>query len=180
MKKIINVKRLAQIAVLIAVEIILSRFCSISTPIAKIGFAFLPISLVAILYGPLWAGAAGAIADLIGAVLFPIAAYFPGFTLTAFLTGFVFGLFLHNRERDLRRICAAVAVNQLILSLGLNTVWLWMIMGNGYLAILPTRIAQCALMIPIQIFTILIVGRKLYLIKPYVSPAKAEANRQGY
>jgi Predicted membrane protein len=170
-KNNIQVKRLVQVAVLIAVEVVLSRFLSISTPIVKIGFAFLPIALVAMLYGPLWAGATGALGDFIGAILFPIGAYFPGFTLTAFLSGFVFGVVLHHNEKKISRICAGVAVSQLLLHLGLNTVWLWMITGRGYLAILPTRVAQCALMIPIQILSIYVVGSKLYLIKPFLSPA---------
>ena len=170
MKNNIHVKRLVQVAVLIALEIVLSRFLSISTPIVKIGFAFLPIALVAILYGPLWAGAAGAIADFIGAILFPIGVYFPGFTLTAFLAGVVFGLFFQNSERNLPRICTGVAFSQLVLHLGLNTVWLWVITGRGYLAIFPTRVAQCALMIPIQILSIYVVGSKLYLIKPFLAP----------
>ena len=66
------------VALLMALEIILTRFLSINTPIVRIGFGFVPVSLTAIMYGSLWAGAAYAIADVIGALLFPIAGYFPG------------------------------------------------------------------------------------------------------
>ena len=74
---------MVQVAALIAIEIVLSRFCSIATPIVKIGFGFVPIAVCGMLYGPVWAGVAGGAADLLGAVLFPIGAYFPGFTLSA-------------------------------------------------------------------------------------------------
>lgn len=157
----VNTKRIASLAVLIAIEIVLSRFCSISTPIAKIGFAFLPLALAAILYGPLYGGIVGAVADFFGAILFPIGAYFPGFTLTAFLSGFTYGVFLHEKQKTLFRITCCVLAVQLVLHLGLNTVWLWMITGKGYLAILPTRVVQTCVMIPIQLMGIYLAGKKV-------------------
>ena len=177
MKRQVNVKRLTRVAILLAIEIVLSRFCSISTPIAKIGFAFLPLSIIAMLYGPLYAGFAGAAADFIGAMLFPIGAFFPGFTLTALLTGVTYGLLLHEHEKSTSRIVASTLISQLVFSLGLNTVWLWMITGRGYMAILPTRVAQCVVMIPIQIVAMGIVGKKLELAKPYLLHARMGPKR---
>ena len=81
-------------ALLTALEIVLSRFLSISAWNTKIGFAFVPVVIAALLLGPVWAGIAAALADFLGAVLFPVGPYFPGFTLTAFLMGAVYGLFL--------------------------------------------------------------------------------------
>jgi len=99
MKKV-KLKDIAIIALLIAMEVILTRFLSIQTPVVRIGFGFLPIVIVAMLYGPVYAGAAAAMADLLGAMLFPIGPYFPGFTFTAFLIGAVYGLFLYKRNPD--------------------------------------------------------------------------------
>ena len=126
----------------------------------KIGFNFLPIALIAMMYGPLYAGLGAATADLLGAVLFPIAAYFPGFTLTAFLTGSAFGLFLHNHERNLIRIGMAVLMVTVVLNLGLDTLWLQMITGNGYLALFPTRILKCVIMAPVQFVCIRLAASK--------------------
>ncbi len=82
-----NVKKLVEISLLIALEVILTRFCSINTAILRIGFGFLPIAIIAMMHGPLSAGVAYAIGDLSGMMIFPSGSYFPGFTLTAFLTG---------------------------------------------------------------------------------------------
>jgi ECF transporter S component (folate family) len=95
----------------------------------------------------------GALGDFIGAVLFPIGPYFPGFTLTAFLTGTVFGLFLHKRQTILR-ILGAVAVNQLVLSLLLQTLWISLLYGSPYGPLLLTRLGQCAVLAPLQFVTI--------------------------
>ncbi|MGM9532761.1 folate family ECF transporter S component, partial [Intestinibacter sp.] len=91
-----NVKKLVEISLLIALEIILTRFCSINTPIVRIGFGFLPIATIAMMYGPLSAGIAYAIGDILGMMIFPSSSFFPGFTLTAFLTGVAYGLVLYK------------------------------------------------------------------------------------
>ncbi len=87
-------KTLTLSALLAALEIVLSRFLSISAWNTKIGFAFVPVALAALLLGPLNAGIVAALADFLGALLFPVGPYFPGFTLTAFLMGLCYGVFL--------------------------------------------------------------------------------------
>ena len=88
MKKL-NTRTIAQLAILVAMEVVLSRFLSINIWSNKIGFAFVPVAVTAMLYGPLTTGLTAAAADLIGALLFPSGPFFPGFTLTAFLGGVV-------------------------------------------------------------------------------------------
>lgn len=156
-----NNRRIATIAFLIALEIILSRFLSIATPITKIGFSFLPLALGGMLFGPIWGGIIAVIADIMGATLFPIGVYFPGFTLTAFLTGAAYGMFFYRKSMGVLRIILCVLVIQLLFHLGLNTVWLWVITGKGYLAILPTRVLQTIVMIPIQVMGIYLAAKKL-------------------
>lgn len=149
-----SVRRLAQMALLIALEIIFSRFVSIATPIVKISFSFLPLAAMAILYGPAYAAAGGAIADFLGAILFPIGAYFPGFTLTAALTGAVYGVFLQkNRATVVRTLCAVLVIN-FVIQLGIDTLWLVMITDKAFLALLPVRALKCALMVPVQVLGI--------------------------
>ena len=72
----INTRQMAAMGAMIALEVILSRFLSINAWNIKIGFAFVPVVITAILYGPLAAGIVGAAADFLGAVLFPIGGSF--------------------------------------------------------------------------------------------------------
>jgi len=141
-------------ALLIALEIILTRFLSIETPTLRIGFGFLPVAIMAILYGPWWTGAAGIVGDLVGMTLMPKAAFFPGFTLTAFLTGVIFGFILYKKPVTWKRtMLAALAVN-IICSLFLDTIWLSMMYGDSFLVLLPARLVKVIIMIPLE--TILI------------------------
>ena len=163
----ISTKNLVIMAVLIAVEIVLSRFLSISAWNTKIGFAFVPVVIAAVLLGPVYAGIVGAVADLLGAVLFPIGAYFPGFTLTAFLTGLVYGLFLH-KEQTVPRVIGAVAINQGILSLFLNTFWISVLYGSPFKPLLITRLPQTGILTVVQIVVIIVIAKVIPRIKKEV------------
>ena len=154
----IPVRTIVYLGVLTALEIVLNRFLSINAWNLKIGFSFVSVAAAAMLFGPVPAGIVAALGDFLGAVLFPIGPYFPGFTLTAFLTGVVYGLFLW-KKRDWLRILGAVAVQQLILSLLLNSLWISVLYSSPYQALLATRSVQCAILIPVQFIVLLLMSR---------------------
>ena len=156
----IPVRTIVYLGVLTALEIVLSRFLSLNAWNLKIGFSFVPVALAGMLFGPLAGGIVGALGDFLGAVLFPIGPYFPGFTLTAFLTGVVFGLFL-RKKRTALSVLGSVAVNQLLLSLLLNTLWISVLYGSPYLPLLTTRVVQCAILAPVQFVVLLLLGKAL-------------------
>lgn len=151
------------IAFFIALEIILTRYLSINIGgILRIGFGFLPVAMLAIMFGPLWAGAAYAIGDILGMIIFPSGAYFPGFTLTAFLTGLVFGLILYKKPVTWTRVLIASMIVVIGLNLGLDTLWLKILMNQGYFALIPTRLIKCAFAIPIQTILIPLMWNQIF------------------
>ena len=152
-KQKFTTRTLTTLAMLIAIEVILSRFLSINAWNIKIGFGFIPVVIAAILYGPLAGGIVGALSDFIGALLFPIGTYFPGFTLTSFLMGAVFGLFLYKKQGWLLGL-AAVGINQFILGLFLNTFWISVLYGSPYVPLLATRVFQSILLTVVQLICI--------------------------
>lgn len=160
MKKV-STKMLVMLAVLVALNLVLGR-----PPLSfmiwsnKIGFGFVPIFIAAWLYGPLAAGIVGALGDFLGAILFPIGPYFPGFTLTAFLTGVVFGLLLH-KSRTVPRILTATLINQLVLGLVVNTYWISVLNEAPFGGLLITRIVQCAIMLVLEFMVIFFLRKAL-------------------
>lgn len=144
---------LVTLGMLVAIEIVLSRFCSIPAWNFKIGLGFVPVVVAAVLYGPVPAAVVAGLSDLLGAIMFPIGPYFPGFTLTAALTGLVWGVFLHKRQ-TMARIGGAVAVNQLVLSLLLNTLWISVLYDSLYVPLFLTRTISTAVMVTVQVVTI--------------------------
>ena len=167
MKKDSKVFRLVLLSIFVAMEIVLSRFLSFSTWNTKIGFAFLPVAAAAILMGPLQAAVVGGVADVLGAILVPIGAYFPGFTVTAALTGVVFGLFFH-KEQTVPRVLGAVLINQFILGLLINSYWISVLYGRYYRELLVTRFTQSVILTVVQTAGILALAKLLKRIRPSI------------
>ena len=57
MMKTHSARLLVTLGLLTALQVVLSRFCSINAWNIKIGFSFVPVVAAAVLYGPLPAGA---------------------------------------------------------------------------------------------------------------------------
>lgn len=158
-KKKISTQMIVIMGFMIALEIVLSKLVSINISFLRIGFGFLPVAILAILYGPIWAGAAYAIGDLIGAFVFPTGAFFPGFTITAFLTGVIFGLVLYRKKITFWRALLASALVCIICNLLLNTYWLTFIIGKGFKVLLASRAVKELVAIPIMALLILAMDK---------------------
>jgi ECF transporter S component (folate family) len=158
--KKIKTTDLVVMAFLMTIEIILTRFFRIQTPVVRIGFGFLPMSIMAILYGPFWAGLTYAACDLIGMMLLPAGAFFPGFTLTALLTGLIYGFAFHNKTITWVRVLAVSVVIGIFCNLILDTIWVYMLYGQALRVLLPMRLIRVGITIPLQTILISFVWRR--------------------
>jgi len=160
MKNSSKTAKLITIGLFIALEIILTRFLSINTPFLRIGFGFLPVAMLGIMYGPVWAGLAYATGDILGMLIFPSGAFFPGFTLSAALTGIVYGLILYNKPVTWKRTLVAASIVCLGINLFMDTYWLYILMDRAVIAMIPARIVKSILMLCIQTAIIPLVWNK--------------------
>jgi ECF transporter S component (folate family) len=131
----------------------------IQIDIIRISFGFVPQSFSSMLFGPLLGGIGAVLGDIIGMIVAPKGAYFAGFTLSALLTGVIYGLFLFRKPKTLLRITLAVLSITLFVDIGLNTYWLTILLGKGYFAMLPARVIKSAIMIPVQVSVIYLFWR---------------------
>lgn len=149
-----SIKMLVIIAMLTALEVILSRFLSIPIGLTlKFGFNFVPICVAAYLYGPVASLLVGAMGDLLGALLFPVNTIFYGFTITAALTGAIFGFFLHKKYNFLR-ILFSVLIVQITLTIFLDALWFNLYYDNPYFVAALTRSIKAGVMIVVQCVTL--------------------------
>lgn len=151
------------VGLFISLEIILTRFLSIPFTIVRISFGFIPIAICAILFGPVMAGVAAAIADVLGMLIFPKGAYFPGFTLSAFISGFLYGLILYKKKITIVRTFFAMLIVTVVCSFVLNTIWLIFLTGNGAYAILTVRLITYSIFLPVQTIVV-------YFTWKYIGP----------
>ncbi|MBR3992932.1 MAG: folate family ECF transporter S component [Anaerotignum sp.] len=163
-KKMSRTHRLVLMAMLAAVQIVLSRFLSINLWNLKIGFAFVPIALAGMLLGPVGAGLTGVVADLIGATLFPSGAFFPGFTLTAFITAFGYGFFLQKKQ-DMPHILAAVLFSEIAGTILLNTLWISILYGTPFIPVMIPRLGQAVGMGIVEIIVIRLLAKYVPQLK---------------
>ena len=154
-------KKMILSSLLLALTIVLSRFLSINTTFLVIGFSFVPVAFAGYLLGPKYAVTISGLADLIGAILFPFGTYFIGFTISAILKGLIYGIVLYkkgeeqtNKELIIRLIIACTAVI-LFVDVIMNGFWLMIMYDKAFLAVLSTRIGAQAVMLPIQVITMI-------------------------
>ena len=154
-KQYLKTKTMVMVAMLVALDIVITRFIAIQTPITRIGFGFLATSMCSMLFGPFVGAGAAFMGDFLGMVVNSHGmAYFPGFGLSAALYGLSYGLFLHGKEKTFKRIIPCVVLGELFVGIGLGTLWLTIMTPKAPLAILVSRIPQSLLMAPIKIIMI--------------------------
>ena len=156
-----NTRSVLLMGLFIAFEIILTRFFSIEYSILRISFELIPIAISAILFGPITAGVAAAVADVLGMFIFPKGAYFPGFTLSAFISGYLFGIFLYKKKITLFKVFLSSLSVILVVELLLKTVWLTITTQNAAMAILPVRLIKSAVFLPILSLSVYLVWKSV-------------------
>ena len=165
----LSARHAANLGLLTAVSIVLTRVFGLIIPIAGVGalrlsFGEVPIMLAGILFGPTAGALTGLASDLIGYLINSHGgAFFPGFSLSAALAGFIPGLLLYQRKESLTliHVGAVVLFTDLITGVFLNTLWLTILYGQGFFVILPMRVLARLVTLPIYTLT-LFLGNKVY------------------
>ena len=150
-------------SLLTAITVVLGRFLSVNVWNMSIGFSFVSVMLCGMLLGSFWGGVCGGLADLIGALLFPFGPYFPGFTVTAFLKGTVYGIVGRIQAKGHKRwvfyliTVALLTFSEGVFSLLLNSLWISLLYGSPFTAVMVSRIPLCAVTLLLQvIFAVLL------------------------
>lgn len=164
-----KVRSMATAAMLLAISVILGFFAVQLIPSIKISFAFVADEIVAMLFGPFVGMVEGGLSDLVRYVVRPTGPFFPGFTISGFVSGLIYGLILYKRPLSLKRVILANSLVTLFVNMMMNTYWLTLLYGKGFMAILPARIVKELIILPIDIalfFFLSLMLSKARLIHP--------------
>ena len=149
-----NIRVLAFAGMVTALAIILESFpIYLLGQSLKIYFSFVVVSLGCACYGPLVGMGVGAVIDTLGFLLSSYGEpYFPGYLITAMLSGLIYGVMLYRQKPTLPRII----VTRLIINYGSNvllgSVWKAMLYGKGYLYYFTSGLVKNTTMLPIEVF----------------------------
>ncbi len=146
-------------AMMMALNTLLGYFKIILIPkILTISFASLAVGACAMVCGPLLSAGVAAIADILKYIIRPDGPFFIGFTLNEFLTGFIYGYFFYRRTTISisRCICARLIV-VLLINLLLTPLWLNIMYGNAFWAMVSARLLKNIVMFPIDVALLYLV-----------------------
>lgn len=145
-----NPRVLVWAALIVAVRVAVK---SIAIPVGQslnITIGFLPNALGSMVYGPVVALLAGAVSDVIGALLFPMGAFFPPFTLVEMLGSLLFALFLYRAPLKFWRIALSRLSVNLLCNLLLTPIFLAWMSGRAAVLVSAPRIAKNLLLFPAE------------------------------
>ena len=148
-----NVKTLVFMALLIAMHLVLTRVLVIDLGAYRISVGSVTTILAGLWLGPVAGGVCGFCADIIGCFMKGYAVN-PFITVAAILWGVLPALakpFFANRKKTGKTvgICVSIVVTAVLSSLVLTTAGLVIMLGYNYYAIMPGRLVQFAIMIPV-------------------------------
>lgn len=147
---------------LVALNVVMAEVCKIVIipNVLVLSLGFLPIATAGMLFGVVPAVTVAVVADVIGALLFSSGSFYFGYTLTAFMTGLLYGAFLHKKDLSVWRAALCQLLVSLICFALLNSVWAlnWVSTDAAGEYIL-TRLIFQPILYPVYLFLILILRR---------------------
>lgn len=158
-----QVKRLTMCGMGVAIAVVLDGFFKVpvnlfGTYALKLTFGMVPILFLSVSYGPLYGGLCGAIMDFLQAILFPIGAFNPLFTISAFVMGATPGLIQHGSPLRKGRLALGIAAGQILGSVVLSTIFLIITYGLPWQIIWARALTQ-AVLIPLYTMMVGVVCR---------------------
>lgn len=161
----ISTQRLVTLAMLVALSIVLGRFSIQFTPEIRLSIVgFLPIAIAGALMGPVYGALTGAMGDILNYLLFNHAAgaYFPGYTLTALLSGWWYGVNLYRHPLNhlsWKRIALCVIPISIVCEIGLNSLWTYLLYSKTFWAKLPLRVLTNVIECPLKMVLLMLMSR---------------------
>ena len=167
-KELKYVRTLAITAMLIALGRVLGYFAIPITQTQRIGLASLANEFIALLFGPVVGGLSAGVGDIVNYLMKPSGPFFPGFTISAFTAGAIYGLILYKRPFTFVRVLVANITVTVVVNMTLNNVWLSMMYGNRtfwglFVSRAPLQIAT----VPVEVILFFLVVRMLKRAKVF-------------
>ena len=138
----------------VSLYVVLSLFNIRFSEILEFRLAFLALTAAAFYGGPLMGMTVGIAGDVISFFVTPQSApFFPGFTLTYAIMGFLFGMFLYRTKITPGRALLG-GLTEFVISCTLSTFWLHLMYGMDWQYLLTIRLMKNT--IALGVYTILL------------------------
>lgn len=141
----------------------------------KVRLDFAATAVMGFVAGPVASMIAAAVGDVVRYIIKPAGgAFFPGYTLSAAVGGFIYGAFLYKKNKkffkkkivDVAVKCfgAKLCIN-IFVNLVLNSIWISMTTGKALAVLMPMRIIKNAVALPLEV---VILTAVIYFVDKYL------------
>ena len=171
-------KKIILSGLLLSLYIILARFVSFKSQILVISFSFIPVIISAILLGPKYSMLIAGLGDFLGATLFPFGSYFVGFTIIELITGYLYGIFLYNDEKEenqtennshsfykgkqlIFRLIVSSFINLIIIGIFITGLMISKLYGQAFVLVLSSRAITKIVMLFVQVIVISLLNKTI-------------------
>lgn len=151
MKKI-STRALAKGALLIALNIVITRFLAINVGAVRISFTFLPIAVGSLMFGGVIGATLALVADILG-MLMSGGLPWLGFCVSTVLYGLTYGI-LYKKELTYKNLVPIIVLQAIFIDAILGAFWFYVHAGMPFLVSLAERSINAIVMIPVKVFVI--------------------------
>lgn len=132
-KNFSNIKAIVMISILFALQMALKQI-SIPTglPNLNINLGTLIFPIISMIFGPIPAISIGALSDIIGFMVKPNGPFFPGYTLSAMISGLIYALCLYKTKITFTKCLTARLLIGVLVNAFLGSLWTKIVMGIDY------------------------------------------------
>ncbi len=176
-----DLRALVLCGLFLALYVAISTFNIRITPTLEIRFGTIILAAAGFYGGPVMGAVVGGAGDLLSYLAGGSAsgAFFPGFTFSYALMGFLCGMVLYNEKINVFKSFLASMVEFLI-SVFLTTYWLVLMYSNGqnYLERLLTRLPKCVSLLIVDTVLIFIIVRAFQeaVVRAHLMPSPGRKN----
>lgn len=156
-KNLRNVRYLAIMSIFIALKVAQSGFFLPVAENLRVSFGYLLIAVEACIIGPIPALISGFVTDLIGFLVFPSGAFFPGYTLSAMLNCFIFAIFLYQTRLTIAKLFLARLFINVFVNATLGSLWTSMLYSKGFEYYFMISITKNMILLPLEVFLLILV-----------------------
>lgn len=180
MRNLKNLRMVVLAGLITAVSIVSKSMFFVVGENLRVYFGYIAVMTGCYIYGPVLGIFVGFASDVLGHFLFPSGEYFFGYTLSAMLSGLIYGMLLYKSRISFWRVFLAKGLVNVFVNIGLGSLWSKMITGKAYLYFMYKSVVKNLLLLPIEAiiaFTVL-VSLSRYLSKSgFLFKSKANATK---
>ena len=152
------------IAMLCALNVILSNFAITISANLKITFSFLTMSVIGYMFGPAVGGICGLILDQVKFLVNPSGDYLFIWSVIEITSGFLYGLILYRKKVEYSRCFTTKLIVSVICNILMTPLFLTVLYGGGmagFITRVTARIVKNIVLLPVEAGVMYILLRRI-------------------